>query len=323
MRRHLALPLAVEGCSRWLRPTPTPDPLVIAEDPSWSGYFMFDPLLFWRLRPGTEFHGAPVNSLGLHGSEIFPKAEDEFRILSLGESTTFGFGVASDANYSAVLEARLPRVDGKRVRVVNAGSPGYSLFQGVTYLEHRGLALEPDAVLAYFGFNDFLPITYRTKREVGIGIKSTGLTDRERFETLRSVRYRVGGFLLQHSNLFRLVRAGDSLTRADVKPDHRRVRVPAGDRLEFLTRLRELCEERGIRLILVIPWYERFEKHAALMREFAAEFSVPTVDLPERLSHLPLPPAAYFVDRVHPNEIGHRYIGQVIASALRELWDAG
>ena len=46
------------------------------------------------------------------------------------------------------------------VRVLNGGVPGYTLFQGVQYLLHRSEQFEPDMVLLYFGFNDYLGVSY-------------------------------------------------------------------------------------------------------------------------------------------------------------------
>jgi lysophospholipase L1-like esterase len=43
---------------------------------------------------------------------------------------------------------------GRRVEVINAGVPGYASTQLRLYLEHRGLAFDPDAVIVETNFND-------------------------------------------------------------------------------------------------------------------------------------------------------------------------
>ena len=109
--------------------------------------FQQDPELFWSMRPnvhltiGTSSNPDQMkldtNSLGLRCSEVKKKAPNEFRILSLGESTTFGAFVSNDQTYSARLEAHLNDYDRKRsYRVINAGVAAYSSFQSLMYLNY-------------------------------------------------------------------------------------------------------------------------------------------------------------------------------------------
>jgi lysophospholipase L1-like esterase len=94
-----------------------------------------------------------TNSLGLRDDEI---AQDGTpRILSIGDSCTFGWNVALDAAYPRVLQELIDRRwPARRHRVVNAGVPGYTSFQGLVYLREHGLALAPSVVVIGYGFND-------------------------------------------------------------------------------------------------------------------------------------------------------------------------
>src|SRR5690349_15789398 len=64
-----------------------------------------------------------TNSLGLRGPEV---AEDgTARILAVGDSCTFGWGVAEGQSYPVQLETVLDRTLGAhRYQVINAGVPG-------------------------------------------------------------------------------------------------------------------------------------------------------------------------------------------------------
>ena len=64
-------------------------------------------------------------------------------------------------------------------------------------------------------------------------------------------------------------------------------RVPEEDRAWLLDEIRTLCGERGIRLVVVVPWYIAFEKHVPLLRDFASSRGVAIVDLPATLTGLP------------------------------------
>jgi hypothetical protein len=74
---------------------------------------------------------ASINSIGLRGPElVIPKPEDRFRILVIGDSLTFGWGVNDPETFCALVESTLN--DGKkmhRVEVVNGGVSGYTTRQ--------------------------------------------------------------------------------------------------------------------------------------------------------------------------------------------------
>jgi lysophospholipase L1-like esterase len=318
-----ALLAAGEMASRWLRFVELPDPVIAKDFPRWMSKRIYDPLLFWRMRPNQTKDGKPwTNSLGLRGPEIPPKRDDEFRILSLGESTTFGAGLdAGDQTYSDVVQEALRSVGGRSVRVVNAGVGAYTLLQGFVFLEHRGLALEPDAVLTYFGYNDFLTAGARATRDQRAWSAATqAMTDRQLLEQRRQLSFRLSNALLERSNLFRTLVFRGSPSISEVVLESDVVRVPEADRRWLLAQLRDRCRELGIRFVVAVPWYRDFDAHESLLREFAAENGVTIVDLPVLLKDLEARKAELFLDLAHPNAEGHRAIGLAIASELQQAW---
>jgi len=311
-----------EGTSRLVRPVSLPSPVIVKGDPAWSERYEPDDLLFWKLRPGRVENGEPfTNALGLRGPEVGDKPADEFRILSLGESSTFGWKLPYEEAYSAVLEARLGSIDGKRVRVVNAGVPAYTSFQGYTWLRERGLDLRPDAVLIYFGANDFTPVTFRSIRSAPWA-ENAGMTDAEFFAWRQRPWMRLGSLLLEHSNLSRMLALRGSMKSPISAPRRSRSRVPTADRRALLSDFRTLCEAHGIRFVVLIPWYREFGMHIPLLHEFAATHPTLVVDLPAKLEHLPRPRESYFLDAFHPNREGQRQIALAIEEALRARWGA-
>ena len=118
--------------------------------------FKKDRVLFWRLREGQTatsefFEGRTyrINSLGLRGDEVGPTNAAR-RVLTLGNSCTFGWGVPYQSTFSARLEENL----GGAYEVINAGIPGYSSFQGRRFFERELVHLKPDVVVIMFGWND-------------------------------------------------------------------------------------------------------------------------------------------------------------------------
>jgi lysophospholipase L1-like esterase len=280
-----------------------------------------DPLLFWSLRPhakapdGTRW----INSDGLRGPEIGPKQRGEYRVLSLGESTTFAAQMAYEQTYSAVLEEMLNEGPGDTpVRVLNAGVPGYTLFQGVQYLKHRSLQFEPDLVLLYFGYNDYLPVAFLSKRAGVDATQGGGLNDWDLFETRQTVPRRVVSFLTQHSNLFRGVLEFRRQDRTEsLRKQPGRIRVPPEHRQRLLELARDFCQEQGIELVIVIPIYQSFGEHIHVLRSFGETHDVAVVDLPATLPpRFTEPRAAYFSDAIHPAPKGHRLIARAIHSVV-------
>ena len=77
--------------------------------------YKWDDALIYSFIPGHEWIGPEdnieyrINNIGLRGSDIYTKKENELRVLCLGDSSTFGLGVAVDQTFCAVLASRLQK----------------------------------------------------------------------------------------------------------------------------------------------------------------------------------------------------------------------
>ncbi|MBI4327060.1 MAG: SGNH/GDSL hydrolase family protein [Chloroflexi bacterium] len=115
-----------------------------------------DPLLYWRNKPNqncrTTVERKPVhiNSQGTRGPEFaIPKPANTLRILTLGDSITFGWGLSEPETYSGLLEKHLQEALGprKKVEVLNGGVNSWSYAQMYAFLRDRALAYQPDFVI--------------------------------------------------------------------------------------------------------------------------------------------------------------------------------
>jgi len=103
-----------------------------------------------------------INSQGLRDFEYpLEKAPGTYRVMLLGDSTTFGWGVEQKDTAAKFLERKLnghlpPGYN--KVEVINAGVGNYDTVQEVTYYETRGRAFHPDLVVLVFFINDPEPV---------------------------------------------------------------------------------------------------------------------------------------------------------------------
>lgn len=129
------------------------------------GLHRFRPDLPWlfELRPGAEGRisetGAAlyrINEDGFRDSVYArPKQEGAFRIVVMGDSVSFGYGVAETEAYPQILEELLSDlVPDARIEVVNLGVGGYNAYNEARLLEGVGRSYEPDLVLVQFCIND-------------------------------------------------------------------------------------------------------------------------------------------------------------------------
>ncbi len=92
-----------------------------------------------------------TNRYGFRGSDDYPRTPPpgERRILVVGDSVGFGFGVQPAERFSEVLERGLQARagEGERWRVINASGQGYSPSSYHAWLAREGVEFQPELVL--------------------------------------------------------------------------------------------------------------------------------------------------------------------------------
>jgi lysophospholipase L1-like esterase len=115
-----------------------------------------DPKLYWKLKPNqdcyTKIDHRPVhiNSHGTRGPDFETvKPPGTIRVLSLGDSRTFGWGLKQEETYSDQLRRLLQEQLGgaKKIEVINAGVNAWSYSQMLVYFRDTALHYQPDVVV--------------------------------------------------------------------------------------------------------------------------------------------------------------------------------
>jgi hypothetical protein len=280
-------------------------------------FFRPDPRLGWALREGWKGPFAlphrttrvEISPQGLRDVVRPPHAAPgKKRVLVLGDSFGFGFGVEREETFESRLESLLPSTE-----VVNASVPGYGTDQELLLLEERGLALHPDLVLVLFHPNDLLnnewPRQYGYPKPV-FRAEGTGL----RLENVPVP----GGRL--YRLLLRVVRSSYLLNRLwllGIEPTQNMHESPrlAWDVTErLLLRVRDESVKAGARFVVVtFPWLDE-KTNAALARvnAFIAKDGLPHVDLGLEVV------AGDRLERTteHWTPAGHEAVAAILARAL-------
>ncbi len=104
----------------------------------------------------TWGHKIIRNKFGFREREIAtPKPSGTYRIMVLGDSLTFGVGLALEERFSNQLETLLTtRYSPRKLEVLNFGSPGFSTVRELEVLRKHVAAVDPDQILVGFCFND-------------------------------------------------------------------------------------------------------------------------------------------------------------------------
>jgi GDSL-like Lipase/Acylhydrolase family len=131
-----------------------------------------DPEISYTLNPGFETTIAGnhyrINANGLRGAEIpVDKPDGVDRVLILGDSYAFGFGVAENDTIAAQLQRTLAAKH-PGIQVLTLGAPGYQTGQQERLLRRDGLRFDPDVVVLVYYANDNMspPLMYDPRVKV-------------------------------------------------------------------------------------------------------------------------------------------------------------
>jgi lysophospholipase L1-like esterase len=290
-----------------------------------------DPWLFWQLKPNTtapvdqgKMTGFIANGDRMRNPEVpIERGPNDFRVLSLGDSNTFGWGVRYQEAYPTVLAELLRKaLPGWEIHVLNAACSGYSAHQGLEMLRRRGLKYRPDVVTIWFGWND--------------SVVWDGMTDKDHARLFArehllefSATYRVLSYALRR-------RAHESMDDERQEAKAPLQRMPVAD---YRARLREMVEQaraneispgRGARGVLIQGCFRdqlrsvrrrkgrfKLDEHQKATAEVAEQMGVPMLSLCDALHQAGVRPKD-FLDPGHLNPRGLRVVADALFALLAE-----
>ena len=316
------------------------------EKSSGGSFYIEDPDLLWKLRPGFEGWArdffimtvtdhAPrwhfkINKRGFRGPDFEDNTQPgTYRIVCLGDSCMFGFGVDDEDTFPATLKAELEaHCPACRFEVINMGLPGYSSRQRIELAKRWIARLSPKMVIIAYGTNDWW------HRE---------MTDDEAMQQARTSGAALGRFMRR----FALGKFMSSLLTKKAATENKNAilpsRVSKTECEENIGAIAQLASQHGAKVMLAnmnfyIPYGTEALKN--ISKRKPEYFFVDAVEfLAEKLRDINMLRSAYPVDSalaqriygdeikrrpifyvmadpVHPNALGHRLITQRCASVI-------
>jgi len=278
-------------------------------------YWLSDPGLKNEAMPHKEVRGSFKVTTDQNGLRYpihdVDKRPDTWRIMTLGCSTTFGWGVDDPDSYPAKLEV-LARASGHaNTEVINGGQPGYTSFQGLWLWDDTLKYYDPDVVLIGYVVQDSRKAAYSDKSQAILQRNSDFLKAN----------------LLHRSRIYlglRTIIGGIQIEAKEVGPNDTGgvYRMPPEDYVANLRKLVANVQDVGGQPVLFSYPLERegyMAQHRRILEAAAEELDVPYLDPQPKMEQASRQAELYFPrDRGHANAAGNALIAEWVHAWLAE-----
>ena len=329
-----------------------------------SGFHQFDADLGWTQIPGHEavFQGREfkvnikTNSHGYSDKDYpFTKPAGSERVVVLGDSFTWGWGVEQEEIFCEVAEKNLERVE-----FINLGQTAYSTAQEYLLFKKLGMKFSPNFTILAFGPNDIMENSENPKRPKFL-VKD-GMLELENSPIPLSLHEKIKKFLKDHFLLYSLIDYRYVLLRQFLKPSgkrpngydwvpdyffksyHEKMQGPWDVTKALLLEIDKLTDHRF--LIMYIPNRLQVEEETyqqavlttqgrmntpfdeslidlfypnKLLQEFSEEQGIPFLDLTSYFRKENKQHSLYFKYDGHWTMEGHRLAGKLLSERIQKL----
>lgn len=276
---------------------------------------------FWVVDPDLNAYEMPhneentsfkvsTNSDGLRTSIEVTDPKKELRIMTLGCSTTFGWGVSDVETYPARLQTLLTEAGYSTVEVVNGGQPGYTSFQGTWLWDAILEDYKPDVVFIGYIVQDARKAAYSDKSQAILQGDNRFLKD--------NLLYRSKGYLAVRYGMGKVQVQAKERSSQDTGGVYR---VPPEDYVENLRALTQKIQKTGAKSVLFGYPLERTgytEQHRLILKVAAQELQVGHFDPQVEMEQATTNARLYFSrDKGHANAAGNDQIAQWVFGHLK------
>ncbi len=244
---------------------------------------------------GSATYTINADSLNERFDYPIEKPKDTYRIITLGDSFTFGHFVNTSENWTELLEAmlnkNLPCPAIQKYEVINLGVRGYDLNFASERYKRRGIKYKPDAVIWFINNHHFFVVReIVTKQELQIATNMTA----------------------DQAKMYQ--KNGDYFPAAHIAVEDTLKKYPLMKLVEQENAsLYDFSEEYSGQLIIIANNIS--PQYMALLRIFKEYRKYPTL-IYSNIPNIDLIPGTTFPD-THPNQLGHTLYAKDIYALLR------
>jgi lysophospholipase L1-like esterase len=242
-----------------------------------------------------------INSDGFRDEEHNLIKDTRTRIVFLGDSLTFGWGVDQDKNFKTILEKKMNL--NQPTEIINLGTGNYNTQQEVNLFLEKGLKYTPDKVVLFYFINDAEPTQHKSK------IWFLGLSD---FITIYRSKIRLPNaqstsFNDYYSSLYLEKNPGLKVTE------------------ESLLLLKNICDKYNIKLqIVILPELHNlqkypFSKEQSIISDYLKSNNIQYLDITPQFNGITDPKSLWVaLDDAHPNKRAHELIADFVYNFISE-----
>ena len=274
------------------------------------------PTLYWKLTPDLKNYDYKMgdlscmidtNSDGLRNEKLdVARNERSFRILCLGDETTFGTGVKQSDTFAKVLQLKLrKRYHFYLTEGINAGVEGYTTYQGFHFLKEYCLKYKPDVIVVGFLHND---MSYSSRAD----------KDRISKDPL-AVKFKRNLYKLQSFMTLRNFLLGKLYEKVQKEQDSGSIqRVSPDDYRKNLEEISKLASSINAKLVFLNLPEDKIGHELPVYRKNLKKVAEKNGILMDLNADFQLMPKFYIPGTRLPSKEGHEAIGEKLFSLIRE-----
>lgn len=235
-----------------------------------------------------------INSDGFRDREHQIEKSEKYRIIFLGDSLTFGWGVEDKDTFKSFIEKRLNKL--YPAEIINFGTGNYNTEQEVNLFLEKGLKYKPDEVVVFYFINDAETTPVKSHLWF-LGYSHLITFYWSRVHALINNLVPSRDFYAYYAGLYQDDQAGWRNTR------------------KAFLELRDICQRNGIKLkVVLLPElhdteHYPFQKEYALVESFLTENNVSSLNLSPFFKEYKDPMRLWVAkDDAHPNGDAHKLI---------------
>jgi len=253
-----------------------------------------------------------INSEGFRGKAVpIHKSPPSKRIVGIGDSLMFGWGVEDKETYLSILSEQLNSKSPEcSWEIINMAVPGYNTVMEVETLKEKGLHYKPDIVIIHFCQNDLRLPNFIREQEDYLALDQSFIIKyfRGTLKTIKKIRpprdsngrieddpQRIPKQYRDMVGTKAYYRAMEELAALSIK--HKFDVVVLAYRPN--TRIQKICKKLGLQMVEIFP----------LWQKYASEEGILDADGAWRIVQKDF----------HPSAIAHKFIANTLSEMLVQL----